>query len=373
MRTLRLKLWSSSDSGYLDQLIDISGIIWNECLSITRRHYDETKKLLPKSELSRMLPDLKKANPFWSLVNSQAIQQIIDRIYLAYDQFFRKRKDGRKASPPKYRKVKKYRSFTLKQTGYKVRTGGRIRIGRCIYRYHDSYDGLLERVDKIHTITVKRNALGEFFIYAVIDSGATMVESRGDRDAVGMDFGLRAFLTLSDGTRIESPRFYWKDIREIRKACKEVSRKEKGSGNWWRAMKALCRRHDDISNRRRDWFWKTAHGLCSRYSIICLEDLDLRGMAKLWGRKVHDIAFGEFVEILQQCARKHGTELVFVDRFYASSRTCSECGGYNDALMLKDRSFVCPRCTHVEDRDTNAAKNILREGLRLLSQKGDTA
>ena len=157
MRTLTVKLYNSDDFGYLGDMINIAGIIYNTALTIIQDHYTETGKLLDKYELQKQLRDLRNAdeNRHWRYVGSQAVQDITDRIYRAYRLFFTNREKGVKCSPPRRRKVKKYKSVTYKQAGYRFLTGGRISINGHIYRYWDSYDGLLERI-KIKTVTVKR-------------------------------------------------------------------------------------------------------------------------------------------------------------------------------------------------------------------------
>ena len=112
-------------------------------------------------------------------------------------------------------------------------------------------------------------------------------------------------------------------------------------------------------NRRSDWFWKLAHELTDKFDILCFETLNLKGMQRLWGRKTSDIAFGEFLQILEWVAKKKGKEVVFIDRWYPSSKTCSHCGHVLKDLDLNTREWRCPSCQKVNDRDENAAKNNL--------------
>ena len=370
MRTPTVKLYNSDDFCSLGDMINIAGIIYNTALTIIQDHYTETGKLLDKYELQKQLRDLRNAdeNRHWRYVGSQAVQDITDRIYRAYRLFFTNKKKGVKCSPPRRRKVKKYRSVTYKQAGYRFLPGGHVSINGHIYRYWDSYDGLLERIE-IKTVTVKRNILGEFFVYVTTDSPVTMREARDGRGEVGMDFGLRTFLTLSDGTVIRSPEFFRQGSAGIRKASRALSRKVMGSNGYDRALKALYRRHRDIANRRRDWFWKLSHELCSRYGVIAIEDLNIKGMAKLWGRKVHDYAFSEFVEILEWCARKYGTRVIRIGRYCPSSQTCSACGHvWQGTRDLRVREWTCPECGVTHDRDVNAAVNILAEAKRIMNR-----
>ncbi len=187
------------------------------------------------------------------------------------------------------------------------------------------------------------------------------VKSETSRIA-GFDFGLKVFLTVSDGTQIESPQFLKQSLTAIKKASRQHSKKVKGSTNRERARKNLVRRHEDVVNRRSDWFWKLAHDLTDRFDVVCFETLNLKGMQRLWGRKISDLAFGEFLQILEWVAKKKDKEIVFIDRWYPSSKTCSNCGHVLKELDLSIREWRCPSCQSVNGRDQNAAKNICAVG-----------
>ena len=182
-----------------------------------------------------------------------------------------------------------------------------------------------------------------------------------------MDFGLKHFLNLDDGSVIDSPQWYKVSLKELRAAHRAVSRCQKGSRNRRRAIQHLERVYQRISNRRRDWFFKLANQLVSEYAIICIEDLNLDGMKRLWGRKVSDLAFAEFVSALEWVAGNAGTAVVKIDRWAPSSKACHVCGTVNGDLTLKQRSWECDCCHTSLDRDTNAAINIKQMGLAMLT------
>jgi putative transposase len=138
--------------------------------------------------------------------------------------------------------------------------------------------------------------------------------------------------------------------------------KLKGSANRERERLNLVRKHEDVSNRRSDWFWKLAHDLTDGFDVLCFETLNLKGMQRLWGRKVCDLAFGEFLSILEWVAKKKDQQVVFIDRWYPSSKTCSNCGHVLKELDLSVREWRCPSCQSVNGRDENAAKNIQAVG-----------
>ncbi len=156
--------------------------------------------------------------------------------------------------------------------------------------------------------------------------------------------------------------FLREGLKEIRKLNKSLSRKKKGSHNRKRARFELARAHRRIADRRRDYHFKLAKELTEKYSLICVEDLNLKAMQKLWGRKISDLGHSQFVNILKYQCAKTGATVVEIPRFYPSSKTCSNCGHVLDDLPLGVREWICPACGAKHDRDLNAALNILRVG-----------
>ena len=146
-----------------------------------------------------------------------------------------------------------------------------------------------------------------------------------------------------------------------------MSRCKKGSNNRRKTLLHLEGTYERISNRRRDWFFKLARDLTAQYAVICIEDLNLDGMKRLWGRKVSDLGYAEFVSILEWAAQKNGCLVVKVDRWLPSSKACHICGTLNTDLDLNDRIWVCDCCGTVLDRDVNAAINIREAGLSMLA------
>jgi putative transposase len=356
MKTLKFKVYQHKRNRFLKRSINAAGVIYNYCIALHKRYYRMWGKHLNCAKLQSHIAKLRKRKEFWQSVGSQAVQDICQRIEKAYQLFFKHHKKG--VRPPNFKKVSKYKSFTLKQAGYKFLGGNRIKIGSRVYQYWNSR----EIEGKVKTLTIKRTSLGELFIIVVVDNIVELeVKSETSRIA-GFDFGLKVFLTVSDGTQIESPQFLKQSLTAIKKASRQHSKKVKGSTNRERARKNLVRRHEDVVNRRSDWFWKLAHDLTDRFDVVCFETLNLKGMQRLWGRKISDLAFGEFLQILEWVAKKKDKQIVFIDRWYPSSKTCSNCGHVLKELDLSIREWRCPSCQSVNGRDQNAAKNICAVG-----------
>ena len=356
MKTYKFKLYQAKKNKYLHSCINASGSIYNHCIALHKRYYRMFGEHLNMYRLMKHIAQLRKRIKYWQQVGSQAVQDICQRIEKAYQLFFKHNKQGTK--PPSFKKTRKYKSFTLKQAGYKLLGGNRIKIGKITYNL-----ALSRNIrGKIKTLTVKRNSLGELFILVVTDHVEEQFGVVTGKIA-GFDFGLKTFLTVSDGTEIESPLFFNQFRSLLRKANKNLSSKQKGSKNWHKAKNHLTRLHEFISNKRKDWFWKLAHDLTNKYDVLIFENLNLKGMKRLWGRKVSDLSFATFLEILVCVANNKGKIVHFVDRFFASSQTCSCCGYLNKELSLKERKWNCPSCNTKDiPRDLNAAINLQREG-----------
>ena len=364
--TYKYKLYNSNKNRHLDYAIDIAAEIWNHCIALHRRYYRMYGKFLSANRLKVFLAKLKKREKYahWKQLGSQAIQDIPERINRSYEAFFdhvKSGKSGRKA-PPKFRKRNNYSSFTLKQAGYKFHEDNRVTIMGRTYKYVKHRP----LVGTIKTVTVKRTKAGEFYLCVSVIQETPNIQPRTG-NAVGLDFGLKHFLTMDNGITIDSPQWYLNSRNEIRKAHRKLSRCMKGSNNRRRALLHLEKTYERISNRRRDWFFKLAHEVTVRYSVICIEDLNLDGMKRLWGRKVSDLGYAEFVSVLEWISRKNGCTVVKVDRWLPSSKACHICGTLNVDLSLKDRAWVCDGCGATLDRDTNAAKNIRSAGLAMLT------
>ena len=356
MKTMKFKLYSHKRNRYLKRAINAAGVIYNACIAIHKRYYRMWKKHLSCAKLQAHIAKRRKRNPFWQLVGSQAVQDICQRIEAGYQLFFKHHKKG--VRPPSFKKVKKYKSFTLKQAGYKFLGGNRVKIGSRVFQYWNSR----EIVGTVKTVTIKRTPLGELFMAVVVDEEDALTIRSETGKSAGFDFGLKTFLTCSDGSKIESPLFFKQSLNAVRKASRQLSSKVKGSANRERARKQLARRHEDIANQRRDWFWKVAHELTDKFDVLYFETLNLKGMQRLWGRKVSDLGFREFLSILEWVAQKKGKQVGYIDPWFPSSKTCPHCGHVLESLDLSTREWRCPACNSVNDRDENAAINIYTVG-----------
>ena len=358
IKTYKFKLYKTKRLKHLRLLINIAADIYNHSIAAHKRYYRLYHKSLNKFVLQKHITKLKKLSKYnrWNELGSQSIQEITERIDKGYKKFFR----HENKRPPTFKKKSKYKSFVLKgKVGYKL-NGNTLTINKREYKLW-----LSREIDgDIKTLTVKRDALGDFYILITLDDYLTKVHTASGK-SVGMDFGLKTFLTIFDGNVInkkESPLYFLQSLTMLRLLSKQLSKKKKGSNNRKQAKRGLARLHKKIANQRRDFFFKLSNDL-SGFDNIFIEDLNLKAMQRLWGRKVNDVSYNSFINILSYKAN-----VVKIDRFYPSSKTCSVpgCGYVKGDMDLSIRLWTCPLCGTLHDRDDNAAKNIYAEGLRVL-------
>ncbi|MEZ4734947.1 MAG: RNA-guided endonuclease TnpB family protein [Caldilineaceae bacterium] len=364
IKTYKFKLYRQKKNKLLHQQIDIAGLIYNHCIALHRRYYALTGKSLNKFVLMKHITKIKKLDKYihWNMVGSQAIQDIVDRIDRAYTLFFSNLKRKVRTSPPGFKKVKKYSSFTLKQAGWKLLGGGgpqgAIRIQGEVYKFSKSRD----IPEGVKTVTIKRDSLGNLYLYFVVEEDVQPNHQAMTGNSAGFDFGLKVFLTTSDGDEIESPLYYRQSLAELKAAQRVMSSKVKFSNNWKKAKANVTRLSQTVVNKRRDWFFKLAHELTDKYDHLFFEDLAMKGMQALWGCKISDMARSEFMGTLKHVASLKGKAVGLIDRFYPSSKTCFACGHIHKDLTLSDREWTCPGCGCIHDRDRNAALNIHKVG-----------
>ena len=364
IKTYCFKLYKSKRNKKLHKQINIAGLIYNHCIALHKRYYRLFHKSLNMYQLINHLAKLKKISRFAYMneLGSQAVQEIAQRIDRAYKLFFRNLRHKIRTAPPSFKKVLKYKSFTLKQCGYKY-TGEDNSIIIRKQKYHFFKSREVE--GRIKQLTVKRDTLGDIYIYFICEDDENEVLARTGKN-VGFDFGLKTFLTASDGKDIKAPLFFRQNANAIKMASRNLSRKAKGSNNRKKAKIALARLHKKVANQRNNFHWQTANKLVGEYALICIEDLNLKAMQKRFGRKISDLGFADFVSMLKYKAHRAGASVVEVDRFFPSSQLCSDCGYRNtETKNLTIRKWACPKCGNIHNRDRNASINIEREGSRI--------
>ena len=367
MRNTNHKLFQDKTLRHLHDECNICGVVKNHFLALCMRYYRRYGKGLSYSKMSKHLTKLKKLEKYkhWNIPYSWSLQNVLKRLA----QSFREMKTlGR--GHPKFKSCKKHKGMTFRGEQVKIEKlldaqknernhpTYRIRLNGRWYRFalHRKIQG------EIIQVQVTRDALGDVYITLTEDYSEVKYEPKTGK-AEGFDFGIKDFLTGSDGKPYTSPMFYKHNAKQLAEAQREHSRKVKGSNNKERSRKQVARIHKKTANQRADHHWKLAIDLCRSFDILFFEDLNLRGMKALFGKQVSDLAFGEFIRKLKHQSHKRIRSVLKIGRWSPTSKCCSVCGHKNETLTLSDREWQCPKChTHLE-RDQNAALNILKEGV----------
>ena len=212
------------------------------------------------------------------------------------------------------------------------------------------------------SVTVSKNKIGQFFVSVLVEEDVKVKTSVGR--SIGIDLGLSCLATLSNGVQVKNPRLFRKSQAKLRKEQKHLSRKQRGSKRYERQRRKVARAHLKIKNQRSWMIHNLTTAIVNAFDTIMVEDLNVAGMKKLFGKSISDAAFGEILSQLEYKSSWYGRVFHKIDRWYPSSKTCNCCGHKMDTMTLDIREWDCPNCNTHHDRDLNAAKNILDEGLR---------
>lgn len=360
MQAFKYKLYKTKRTKHIDDMLREAAFTWNKALAMQKRYYSLYGKYINRCHLQKWFDKRYKRH----YLGSQVRQEIIERLDTAYNRFFKKLAQR----PPKLKKAAEFVSIVYKQAGYKLYGNELILNRKFRFKFSKSreYEGNIKRV------IVKRSRVNEYYVVIVTDANPKAYRKTHNGASVGIDFGLKMYLTISDGSEYSNPLFLKQHLSEIRKKSRNLSKCKNDSNNRKKKRIELAKLHEHLHNKREDYQFKLAHELCRKYDYIFIENLCLTGMTKMWGRKMNDLAHAAFINKLEYIASKYGVVVHKIDRWYESSKTC-ECGYVNKSLQLIDREWVCPECGSINHRDLNAAKNILRKGISELESMGKTS
>jgi putative transposase len=325
----------------------VASTIWNHFIALQRRYYKLSGKYISLYQMRKHVLKLRRTERFslWMDLHSQVCQDVVLRVDDAYMRFFKGLAKGR----PKFRKAAKYSSFTFPQSGYKL-NGNTVIIDGVKYKFvlHREIKG------QVKALMVKRDRVGRLWLVFRVFEKMVLGESSTGKSG-GFDFGLKTFLVDDENTGYASPQYFTQNIRKTHKLNRELSRKVEGSHRYKRARRALAKHSADVAN--------------DEYDLMCFEDLNIHGMKALWGRKVSDLGFSSFMNILEWVALKRGKSVRKIDRWERTTGKCSHCGHLQN-LELRDRVFHCENCNLIIGRDHNAAINIKTIGTSMDYQSG---
>jgi putative transposase len=336
--------------------------VWNYFLNKRKEEYLKDKKALNYYDCANELVNLKKQEETSWLkeINSQTLQATLRDLDGSYNRFFRKQ-----SKFPKFKSKWDRQSFRVPQ---------HISIENNKIYFPKFNEGIElnqhREIGEINFITVSKTPTGKYFVTITCEVGEIQ-KLPSNVKSIGIDLGIKDFAVCSDGNKFDNPKHYHKLEKRLKFKQRQLSKKKKESNSRLKYRKQVALVHEKITNNRQDFLHKLSTKLIHENQVICIEDLNVKGMManhKL-AKSIGNCGWSEFVRQLTYKAEWYGREIIKVDRFFPSSKTCNHCGWINESLTLSDREWTCV-CGKVIDRDLNASQNILQQGLNQKSGLG---
>lgn len=359
-RTFKYRIYpSKSQIKMLELNLAICCDLYNAAIQERKSAWDTSHKIINFYTQANQLSDIKQICPELKLVYAQVLQNTLKRVDIAFSRFFAQAKAGKSAGLPRFRK--RFNSFTYPQNGFSL-SGNKIKlskIGNVKIKLHRQIAG------KISTLTIKQSATGKWFACFCVDTEPVVILHT--EKSVGVDFGIKAFATLSSGEIIKNPKFLIKEKKNLAKACKNLNACKDNALTYNKCRKVFARIHERVANRRRNFLHQESRKLVNRFRIIAFENLNLQKMMQNSGfaKSILDASWKRFVRFTIYKAESAGSRVVQVDP-KNTSQLCSTCGKIVEK-KLSTRTHNCKNCGLKINRDHNAAINVLALGLQSIS------
>ena len=375
-RAIKVKLYpNKQQEQVINKLLGCYRFLYNQTLALKQQEYNDNKIILSLKDLSKYFHNTLRKDEKYSWMkeqNTHVMKQSIRQMLAAYDMFFKShtgfpkfksKKDRQSALFPldaiSKRNTFEQRKITLTQSFKDIK-----------FRCSDLYFKKLQTYkDSIRSATISKTKSGNYFLSILIDIPQDeIVKFKQTGESVGIDLGVKDFVITSDGEVFENKHFSKKQENKIKKLQRQLSKKVKGSNNRNRARIRLAKAYEHLTNQRENYIHSTVNELLKYYDTVYMEDLNVSGMLKNhnMAKAIQEVGFYQFKSVLLDKSINNGKKVIFVDRFYPSSKTCHNCGYIYKSLTLNQREWQCPSCEEIHDRDLNAAMNILTEGERIL-------
>jgi putative transposase len=350
--------------GLLNRHFGSIRFVYNFFLNERKKEYETNKQSLNYYDNAKSLTELKKQEEYSWLneINSQSLQVSLKHLDDAYNGFFKKR-----TKFPKFKSRKSKNSFKVPQ--FVKLENGKLNIPK----FKEPIDLILSRKfdGRIKSCVISKTPTNEFFVSFLVETEHIKLPKTGK--SIGIDLGIKDFVITSDGYKYKNNRYTKKYQTSLKRAQQHLSRKTKDSNRYELQRLKVAKLHKKITNSRLDNLHKVSTELIRKYDTIVLEDLNIKGMMKnhKLSKHIADASWSKFIELLTYKAEWNDKEIIKIDRFFPSSKTCSCCGYINQNLKLDIREWTCPSCKSKLDRDLNASKNILNEGYKIISSGTD--
>ena len=377
LRAVKIRLYpNKGQEQTLNRVLGCYRFVYNQMLARKQKSYNTDKTNIGLCELSKFFHgELLKKNEYSWLKeqNTKVMKQAIRQMLSAYDKFFKQhngfpkfksKKDKQSALFP-LEAISKHNTFETRHISLTTP------LKNIKFRCSDLYFSRLQKYNKnIRSATLSKTKSGNFFLSILIEMENTELEKfEHTNEQVGIDLGVKDFVITSDGEVFENKHFFKKEEKQIKKLQRQLSKKVKGSNNRKKAQLKIAKLFERMTNKKEAYIHYVVNELLTYFDTVFMEDLNVKGMLRNHhlAKAISEVGFYKFKEILVNKALVNDKQVVFVDRFYPSSKTCSVCGYKKRDLRLSDREWVCPNCGMKHDRDINAAMNIFFEGQRMLT------
>ena len=375
LRAIKIRLYPNViQATQINMLLGCYRVVYNQCLNRKIKSYEENKISENRTTLSHFIHHelLKDDNFVWLREqNTKVLKQAVIDMLDAYKRFFKQhtgypkfksKKDNKQSCRFELGAISKRNVYT----DYKLSLANIKNVKfRCSKKYAEY---LQKHKENIRQATLTKLPCGEYYLSILVDGDLTH-KVKESHHTIGIDLGVKDFIVTSDGEVFENLHFKKSESKKLIKIQKQLSCKENNSNNRNKVRIKLAKLYKRITDKKQYYLHQISNYLIDENQVICMEDLNVKGMIrnhKLAGN-IQELNFGEFKRMLEYKAKWYGRKLIFVDRFYPSSKTCNHCGYVNKKLKLSDRQWVCPNCGEIIERDYNAALNIRDEGIRLIS------
>ena len=369
LKAIKIRLYPSKEQVvFINKQLGCCRFVYNQCLSYRKASYETYNRSITSTQTINHIVELKNEFQFLKEVHSKVLQQSVIDLNKSFDNFFKKL-----SNYPNFKSKKDNRkSCRFPKDAFIGIRGNRIDLIKVLKDIHikcskkdESY--LNKNQDKIKSLTLTKNPSGKYYLSILIDRDINHKVNETN-NAIGIDLGIKDFVITSEGEVFNNLHFKKSNVNRIKKLQRQLSRKQKGSSNRNKSRIKISKLYEHINNRKQYYLHSVANILINDNQVICMEDLNVKGMSKNHNlaESILEMNFGEFKRILEYKAKWYNRRIIFVDRFYPSSKTCNHCGYINKKLTLKDREWVCPNCCKTINRDYNAALNILHEGLKII-------
>lgn len=376
LKAVKIRLYpNKTQTEQFNKLLGCYRFVYNQCLARKINSYKENKISENLSTLGHFIHhELLKDNNFIWLreQNTKVLKQAVNDMLSAYKNFFTQHKGF-----PKFKSKRDNKQscrFELgaisRRNDYTTYKLSLANIKNVKFRCNKKYAEYLQKYkSNIKQATLSKLHCGEYYLSILVDGDLTHKGLRDTDNAVGIDLGIKDFVITSEGEVFDNLHFKKSQSNKIKRLQRQLSKKQKGSNNRNKARIRLAKAYKKINDKKQYYLHQISNTLINENQVICVEDLNVKGMLKnhKLAESIQEMNFGEFRRILEYKANWYNRKIVYVDRFYPSSKTCNHCGYINKQLKLSDRQWVCPQCGEPIDRDYNAALNILDEGLKILS------